>query len=62
VPRLPDRPGAHLLAEHRSRGIVPDPFTTTPLWAGETLDLGMAVAAFRSVSAFSKLGSVPSES
>jgi hypothetical protein len=62
VPRLPDQPGGHLLADHRSRGIVPDLCTTTPLWAGETLDLDMAVAAFRSVGAFSKLGSVPSRS
>ncbi len=50
VPRAPglgEDPVADLEHEHRSRGVTPGPHTTTPLWLGEPLDLGLAIDLLR---------------
>ena len=47
APRLGANPVADLEREHRSRGVAPGPHTTTPLWLGEPLDLGLAIDLLR---------------
>ena len=46
-PRLGKDPVADLEHEHRSQGVTPGPDTTTPLWLGEPLDLGLAIDLLR---------------
>ncbi len=47
APRLGENPVADLEREHRSRGVAPGAHTTTPLWHGERLDLGLAIDVLR---------------
>ena len=50
VPRAPglgEDPVADLEHEHRRRGVTPGPPTTTILWLGEPLDLGLAIDLLR---------------
>ena len=46
-PALPTNPVAVLVREHRDRGIRIGPWTSTPLWRGERLDLGYAIDVLR---------------
>ncbi len=46
-PALPADPPADLVRRHRRRGIDPGAWTATPLWQGETLDLGLAIDMLR---------------
>src|SRR5690606_7011363 len=45
--RLPDEPAAALMHRNRADGIVPGPWTPTPDWHGESLDLGLAIDVLR---------------
>ncbi len=47
APTLGSDPVADLECEHRSRGVAPGAHTTTPLWLGEPLDLGLAIHLLR---------------
>jgi hypothetical protein len=47
APRIPADPVRTLVRGHRGRGIVPGPWTATPLWQGEVLDLGLAIDMLR---------------
>ncbi len=42
-PSVPHDPVAALVEEHRDRGIRIDPWTSTPRWWGQRLDLGYAI-------------------
>ena len=46
-PRLPHDPAAAMLDRHRADGIAPGPWTSTPDWHGERLDLGLAIDMLR---------------
>jgi len=45
--RLPDEPARALMHRNRADGIVPGPWTPTPDWHGESLDLGLAIDLLR---------------
>ncbi|MCH7563472.1 MAG: DUF222 domain-containing protein [Gemmatimonadetes bacterium] len=47
APNLGPSPVADLEREHRSLGVAPGAHTTTPLWLGEPLDLGLAIDLLR---------------
>ncbi|MFV2007873.1 MAG: hypothetical protein ACC667_10520, partial [Longimicrobiales bacterium] len=47
APRLGEDPVSDLEREHRCRGVAPGAHTTTPLWHGEPLDLGLAIDLLR---------------
>ncbi len=46
-PSVPHDPVAALVREHQHRGIRIDPWTSTPHWRGESLDLGYAIDVLR---------------
>lgn len=46
-PRLPHEPVETLVRRQRDRGVAPDPWTATPDWHGEPLDLGLAIDVLR---------------
>ncbi len=46
-PPLPEGAGRELEREQARMGILPDPWTATPLWHGERLDYGLALDMFR---------------
>jgi hypothetical protein len=46
-PRLPHDPATALTDRNRAEGIFPDPWTPTPDWHGERLDLGLALDVLR---------------
>jgi hypothetical protein len=46
-PRLPADPAAAMLDGNRAGGIVPGPWTPTPDWHGERLELGWAIHVLR---------------
>jgi uncharacterized protein DUF222/HNH endonuclease len=46
-PEVPLHPTAALARAHRRQGIKPDPWTATPDWGGERLDLGLAIDGLR---------------
>jgi hypothetical protein len=46
-PILPSDPLAALTRSHRQEGIEPGPWTPTPAWYGETLDLGLTLDMLR---------------
>ncbi len=47
APRLPREPVAALESEHRRMELDIDPWTPTPQWRGESLDLGLAIEMLR---------------
>ena len=46
-PALPAEPAAALMDRNRADGISPGPWTPTPDWHGESLDLGFALDVLR---------------
>ena len=47
TPHLPADPLQALTRENAGRGMVPDKWTATPLWNGDSLDYGLAIDMFR---------------
>ena len=43
VSSAPEQPVFELMKAHEARGIIPDKWTPTPNWHGETFDYGMAI-------------------
>jgi len=52
APPVPVEAMAALVAEQEKAGTVPDPWTPTPLWNGEPLDLGLALDCLRPPKTF----------
>ena len=47
TPHLPADPVHELMGENADRGMVPDEWTATPLWNGDSLDYGLAIDMLR---------------
>ncbi len=45
--RVADDPALVLRAGNHVRGVCPGPWTPTPRWSGESLDVGFAIDALR---------------